>query len=681
MEFKEFKTLLQEHFARMTRDSDRLFEVSCDRDELWNLYLDSFPDGTNNIFRERREYDCSCCRHFIKNIGAAVVIKDNVMHTIWEFKTGDSTYQPVIDALDAFVKSKPIDSVYATKQADIGTDKNHEEYEGHVLTWEHFFLRLPQKFVNRSSKSEGEIKGDARATKGVFERSLEEISEDALLTVLELIAQKSLYRGEEWKAVLEKFLAYKREYMTLTTEQRALYVWEQSVDAGASVSRIRNHSIGVLLTDIADGMDLDAAVRRYEKIVAPANYRRPKAIFTKKMLEDAKKTITDLGYMDSLSRRFATLDDITVNNILFSNRDAAKRINEADDIFGDMEREVSTDPKKFSRVQEIQVEDFLRDVLPTVQSVEAFLENKHASNMVSLIAPVNPEAKTMFKWANGFSWAYTGNVTDSSLKENVKTAGGKVDGVLRFSIQWNDGTEHDRNDLDAHCIEPYGYEIYFGRKLDCATGGNLDIDIQVPTNGMPAVENITWPEKSRMIPGVYRFFVNNYANRGGRGGFRAEIEFDGAIYSFDYPKEVRHKENVDVAKVTLDKDGTFTIKELLPSSVSGQDIWGLHTNQFVPVYVIMNSPNYWDEQQGIGHKHYFFMLTGCKNPEKPNGFYNEFLKQDLIQHKRVFEALGGKMAVKDTEDQLSGIGFSSTKRGELVVKVKGATERVLKIKF
>lgn len=677
MSFDIFRDKMIAHFDQMVSTHDRIFEVDFDKDTLYATYLNSFPDGTNPIFRERTEHDCSCCRHFIKDIGGAVFIDDDLtLHTMWEFETRDPKYGPVAIAMDRYIRSLPIRGIYLAQFKRIGNRFNMDNLLD--IRWDHFYVDVPVQFVVRDGESMATTKGQYRDTANVFRRSMEEISMDAVDTVRELIASNTLYKGAEWKQAMTDFRIYKATFDNFDDEQKILYSWLFAGRVGPVVGRIRNHSIGTLLVNISEGMDLDAAVSAYEKIVAPVNYKRPKAIFTAKMLEDAQKKITDLGYLDSLPRRYAKLDDIRVNNILFSNKDAAKRIGGT--VFDEMMADVKTSPKKFDRVEEIPVEKFISDVLPSAHELEAYVENRHAENFVSVIAPVNADAPTMFKWGNAFSWAYTGNITDSDVKQNVKNAGGRVDGVLRFSIQWNDLEEYSRNDLDAHCYEPGGHEIFFCQPR-AGDGGNLDVDITHPDHGVPAVENITWPDKRRMKPGVYRFFVHQYANRGGRDGFRAEIEFDGQIFKFDYRQELLQGKDVLVADVTLDKNGNFSIKPYLQSETAIREVWGVKTMQFVPVSVVMYSPNYWDEQTGIGHKHVFFMLKGCANPEEPNGFYNEFLKNELLEHKRVFEALGGKMKVQFVEDQLSGIGFSTTKRNDLIVKVKGATERVMKLKF
>lgn len=688
--FKDFVKAIQKNLQQMSKDSSRLFTVNVDTEELYNLYLDSFPAGTNEIYRERREYDCSCCRHFIRDVGNVVSIKNGELHTIWGINpVSDDKYNVVAAALDAYVKQKAVLGVFLKKEKRIGTPENREMLPtGKINKYEHFFVDLPEICIFKECYGhtlEGDL-SQFRDVRNVFKRSLDEISKEAVDTVLELIAQNSLYKGAEWKKQLTEFKNYQKEYGKLTDEQKELWIWEKSIAAGAVIGKIRNHSIGTLLVNISEGMDLDLAVRKYEQIVAPVNYKRPKAIFTKKMLEDTKKTITELGYMDSLQRRFATLDDITVNNILFSNKDAAKRITGAMDLFDEMEQDVAIDPKRFSKVEEISAEDFIKNVLPVAKELEVYLENKHIQNMVSLIAPEVADAKTMFKWNNGMSWAYTGNITDSDIKENVKAAGGSVTGIVRFSIQWNDGNGKDNSDLDAHCLEPQGGDhIYFSHKISRYTGGELDIDITDPiyqckSNGGVAVENITYPSKERMKPGTYKFYVNQYSFRNSQG-FKAEVEVNGEIHSYEYNTPVRG--NVDVAEVILDQSGNFKVVDKLPGNCAtiSKDVWGIKTLQFTPVSVVCYSPNYWDEQKGIGHQHLFFMLKDCINPEEPNGYYNEFLKPELEQHRRVFEALGAKAHVKDVDDQLSGVGFSLTKRNDLIIKVKGATERVLKIKF
>lgn len=683
--FKEFRTLLQKHFNEMVKDGTPLFITNADEDKLYDLYLDSFPAGTNPTFRKRREYDCSCCRRFVKNIGKLVSFMDGQMVTVWDFDTKSDVYQPVVDALAAYVKTCAVVNPYYVSRNMIsdgkfGTEMNYEYDADHkaVRTWDHFAVEIPQRFIVNSYDVSTKM-AEWRDSANVFKRSLEELTMDAVDTVLELIAQNSLYRGKEFEGLVRGFKSDKQVYDRLPDEKKSAYVWMAPGGASMNRLRIRNTAIGTLLVNLSEGMDVDAAVTAFEKVVAPANYKRPKAIFTKKMLEDAQKTVTELGYMNSLARRFATLDDITANNIMFCNRDAAPRVMGAANPFEAMAKSLGTDPKKFGRAEEIGIEKFVKEVLPTAAGLELFMENRFSKNMVSLIAPQDKSAPSMFKWSNGFSWAYTGNMADSDIRENVKAAGGKVDGVLRFSIQWNDVPgEWDENDEDAHCIEPDKNHIYYVRKWNSRTDGRLDVDITSPLRDKAAVENITWPDIKKMKEGEYSFYVHCFASRGGKTGFRAEIEFDGNIYSFNYDKPLHGGQNVAVAKVTL-KDGKFSIKEQLPSSTSTREIWGVNSNQFVPVSVAMYSPNYWDEQTGNGNRHYFFMLKDCVNPEKPNGFYNEFLKADLLQHKRVFEALGSQMAVQSVDDQLSGVGFSETQHNSFIVKVQGATERVLKV--
>lgn len=678
MEFKSFRDNLAENFKSMTDSTDRIYVTLAEPDKLYETYLNSFPAGMNNIFRTRREHDCSACRNFIKKFGNVVTIKDGIVRSIWDFKSNNFEYDTVCEVMSRYVKSFPIKDVFLTYENMIGIPSNKEVIDGvGIFTWRHLYVLVPNKFIVRKDEVNEKI-AENRDVRNVFKRSLDEISIDAVNTVLELISQNSIYRGNEWESVLKIFKEYKIKYDNLNDKQKELFAWEKFFKAGITVGKIRNHSMGVLLTDISNNVDLDEAVRRYESIVAPTNYKRPKPVYTKKMLDNARKTIESLGYMDSLNRRFAKIDDISINNVLFANRNIASNMKDFD-VFSAMEKESTNNRKKFSKVEEIAIEDFIEKVLPNVSEVEVMFENRHRKNMVSLITS-EKESKSMFKWNNSFSWAYTGNIADSNIKENVKSAGGNVNGVMRFSIQWND-EDYNPNDFDAHCKISNGSHIYFRNKYDRITHGQLDVDIINPSSGVPAVENIVWTDKEYIKDCIYHMFVHCYSNNGGKSGFKAEIEINGEIYTYNYNKPLRYGETVDVADVLV-KNGKISLgKEFIDSDSASLDFWGLKTNNFIPVKAIMYSPNYWDEQNGIGNKHYFFMLDGCVNPENPNGFYNEYLKQELSKHKNVFEALGSKLSVVDANDQLSGVGFSSTIRNNIIVKVKGNIERIMKIKF
>lgn len=659
--FPEFSSLVEAQYNAM---SQRELFVVGDGDALYAAYLDAFPVGTNPIYKERTEHDCTCCRNFIKNIGPLVTFVDGVMVTVWDIINVPEPYATVTRAMADKVRSMPIRGVFRSKESQYGTEMSRQKLDtNQVISWSHFSgIVHPHHHTNTPDADLGEINTKTQ----VLRRGLDEFTSQALTTVVALITEDNIYRGAEHLEAVRTFIELHNAYKKLNSaESKDEFIWK---NANSFVAKFRNTVIGSLVQDLSSGVALDGAVRSFESKVAPTNYKRPKALVTAKMVEDAIKTIADLGIEQALQRRFAAIADVSINNVIWADGDTASQMKDGiAGLLADVIKPVTVD---MGKAIPINVESFISEVLPKATTVEVYMRNKHVPNMVSLTAPVTEDSRSLFKWDNDFAWSYNGDTTDSSIKEKVKRAGGNVTAPLRVSLSWG-----NFDDLDIHVTEPSGNTINF-RNRGYSGAGNLDIDMNAGSgHTREPVENICWP-KNAIKDGVYVVRVNNFSRRESIDhGFFIEVESNGEISQFSYPHMITNSATVNALRLIV-KGGVVVEITTDPKVLRGAgsvvpvDVWGVKTEQFVRVNTIMKSPNYWDGNS-LGNKHWFFMLAGCKNPEPTRGIYNEYLHAGLSKHSKVFEVLGDKTKCQPTDDQLSGVGFSSTRTAEAVVRVKG----------
>lgn len=71
--FPQFRDALKANFDHLVATNPPIFQVNIDKNAFYQLYQNSFPDSTNPMYRVRREYDCSCCHHFINQVGSIII--------------------------------------------------------------------------------------------------------------------------------------------------------------------------------------------------------------------------------------------------------------------------------------------------------------------------------------------------------------------------------------------------------------------------------------------------------------------------------------------------------------------------------------------------------------------------------------------------------------------------------
>ncbi len=688
-EFPTFAKMVAVSFQEIAR-SEQVFLVDLDRDALWTEFLAAFPEGTNPIFKKNTWHDCSCCRHFIRRVGGVVALaSDGTYRTVWDRaaeKSPSPTYQLVATRLRDAVRAAGIEGLFRTgvKETSFGAavTRSLDKETQKALTWEHFHTgEIPHNLVHPYADK---VRGDYRTTVEVFTRGLTELLPGAVETVLSLIEANALYRGEEHKPAVLAFLKAQGAFLSKSEGRaRELFAW---ANAGQPAARFRNTVIGTLVQDLSEGQDVESAVRSFEIKVAPQNYKRTTALITPGMVKKAMETIESLGLESALERRFAVIGDISVNDVKWVDG-AQKPLMKGGigDVLMKHAEQAKGAGRAEERAEEIALDDFVARILPETTGLEMFFKGEHVGNLMSLTAPRDPAPKQLFRWTNDFAWSYGGNVADS-IRERVKKAGGKVDGAaLRVSLSW-----FNYDDLDLHVHEPNargtrGLEhIYFRNKRGW-TGGTLDVDMNAGSGTTrEAVENVVWSGKPP--DGAYRIVVNNYTQRETSDpGFVIEVESGGKLSHYSFNKGVRNQQDITVVTLHV-KDGVVERAEVGDPAITAANIsqekWGLKTEQFVKVRAVTLSPNYWGSN-AVGNKHTFFVIEGAKNDEPTRGFYSEFLHPRLEPHRKVFEVIGDKTKCQPSPagDQLSGLGFSSTKPATFLVRAhQGKKQRVFNVR-
>lgn len=707
MTFREFNRQIQNQFDQMQQY--KLFRLNCSGQQIWDTYLAGFTREEDPVFRDPQSstHTCNNDKNFIRRYGNVVAIdKDYNLMTLFDIDVTGSIYENTVKNLRKFLQNYSVSEVFFETYDELNSlpyekiTRNQSRYRlGHekslkrysqeevnkfgvvnttdVYTFYHFHVLLDKRFVQQSRVSIESIMASYRDAKTVFERGLSEISLDTFELVKDLVLQGSLLNADQYFDKLERFIEFKKQYDNIPNNKQNNWLWVNSYDL--PFAKFRNELLGTLCVELTEGKDLNQACLEFNKRADPSNYMKAKAPITQHRIDEANNFVQEQGYADSFQRRFATLSDIKLSEIKHMNVDenGEKPVG----LFAGVQPSKPTQHKRsqFDGIQEVSIGEFMQNILPRCTSVELFLENRHQNNFVSLIT-TNKDSKPIFKWSNNFSWTYRNNLTGKSeIKESVKVAGGNIEGVLRCSLAWNESGK-DQSDLDLWCVQPNNEKIGFnsGFRKDqnnrfSSCSGQLDLDEQFPGKKL-AVENIYFTNIEKLKTGQYLFQVNQFADINSLG-FKAEIEFDGQIYSYEYPRPVVGR--INVATVTF-KDGRFSIEHHLPELNQSKKVWGLESNKFHKVNLVCLSPNHWGDNN-IGNKHYFFMLDKCASDEPLRSFHNEYLNGDLLNYRKVLEVLADTTRIAPTKPQLAGLGFNATVKDSVILKLKGSFERVVKV--
>ena len=651
--FDEFNSAVQSNLDKARGRSPHFWIASVPHKDLVDAYLNGFTDPV-----VRQEHNCACCKDFLRRVGALVYVDGGKYRSVlWDDAGVPDMYKASVKNLRALVEAGATNvRPYVPTQAHEGVASSGG--------YSHFFV----KHGLRVSRSVGVRAHEVNTGLAVLQATLNEYSPAVLSKVVHLLQTSELYRRDKFLPMAR----WLRDAYLKTGPSLADY----AAAAPAGFCFAKNTALGVLLEKVESGASYAEIERAWNKVLDPMQYQRAQEAPSAGNIAAAEKKIRDLGLEPALRRRYATLADVPQSVRLWSVREAVqatagvfshiKPKNSVPEAVGEVTTPATT----------MTWSKFARTVLPSARRISV---QPQADRLVALTTAADTNAPPILSWdredqRNPVAWAYPAGV-DGEVRRRLVREGGRFENCLiRCSLIWN-----HRDDLDLHCVSPYGAEIYFGNK-NVGTG-SLDVDMNVRGESLDPVENIRFVGSARS--GRYQFIVNNFRNHSGQNSipFTLELQVGRNIYRVEgvAPAYARR-----MTMISFDYNEATQTATFYPVGGGVQTpvpvVTGPAVSGWVPVRCVVPTPDTWTAKAPANHV--LFLVESeqiTAESLQVQGLFPEHLRGDLRDIRSTLEAHFGSQKV-DGAPEAAGYGYNDQRPWNLRVRVQtdmGAAEYLI----
>ena len=408
------------------REGHPLFHASVSVEDTFRLHLEDD--------QERRSWQCNACHSFMNRFGSLAYVDPTsgvLTPLFWDPEVVPERYRKSVAAMAQLFVNARVTATFQPDSLPLGKKQTGE--------WFHMHYQFTKERVERRTEHTNCVEHE------MLKRVLDDNSEEVIHQAAKLLGERRLQHAEKhmgavrWLENLKNLLSGVKN-----KSHRENLIWLSSATAYLGcIGSLRNGATSVLLEALRLDDTWEEVEKKWNNVVDPYNYMRPKALPTEGNVAHAEKVLESLGITkDDLRRAFLCPDQLPDSAYVWR-----KQNEEKTGVFGGLATKNSAKVEPLvAPFLEISFAKFVRDVLPNTKQLEIHLDSY--LYLFMLITGL-PGSKPLMQWhneSNLASWYTYGNPSLATTR-GLTPGWADVPSIVLFPNQWQEPLHEDKRYL------------------------------------------------------------------------------------------------------------------------------------------------------------------------------------------------------------------------------------------